>query len=279
MNSKVIAKVIADSISPGGVRLTTLEVTMHRFVLAEFNTHRVFSRNSASSRAIPMKKFRRRALEETMWPLWWGANQAGMQAREELKGWRLIVAKRLWELALQLNCLIHWGLEKVGLHKQISNRLLEPWVAHTVIVTSTEWENFFAQRCHPDAMPEMRECAERMREALGNSAPKRLEYGDYHLPYADQFSPEILPTADYRGTVVKVSVARCARVSYLTQDGRRDHREDLQLYNRLSAQTPPHASPMEHVATPAREGEEVKGNFRGWHQWRHCRCHEEVQDA
>lgn len=259
--SEPSAKIVADSISPNEDRLTTMEVVMHRFVLAEFNTHRVFSRNSASSRAIPIEKRMSAVLNDCAFPLKWGRNQKGMQAEEELSFEESCKARGLWERAATNAVLIAQELRELGLHKQVTNRLLEPFLWHTVVVSSTEWDNFFTQRCSPLAQPEIRQTAEAMREALRASKPQLVSYGEYHLPYVqdDEKSLDLLKQ-------VKFSVARCARVSYLTHDGVRSHEKDFELYERLRSASPPHASPFEHVARPSNL---ATGNFKGWLQLRH----------
>ena len=158
------AKIVADSVSEVGDRLTTMEVTFPRMVLAEFNTHRVFSRNSASSRAIPVEKQLQRIMDDPFIPVWWGRKQSGMQADHELEGDGLVQAKAEW-LAARDSAVGHvQRLLELGLHKQITNRLLEPFMWHTVIVTATEWSNFFALRANPMAQPEIRVIAEMMRD-------------------------------------------------------------------------------------------------------------------
>lgn len=260
----VSARVICDSVSPSGDRLTTLEVKMHRFVLAEWNTHRAFSRNSASSRAIPIKKRILSVTTDMAWPLEWGSNQRGMQAGEELKGWRIAAAKSVWRFASTVTCVCAQTLEWIGLHKQVTNRLLEPFLWHTVVVSSTEWENFFSQRISPLAQPEIRAAAVEVRLAIDMSRPELVPVGHYHLPYILREEKVSLLQSD----LIKISVARCARVSYMTQDGRRDVSEDIRLYERLVSARPPHASPLEHVATPS--GDSLShANFTGWVQVRH----------
>lgn len=260
------AKVLADSISPEGARLTTLEVTFPRLVLAEFNTHRVFSRNSASSRAIPVEKQLARIMDEPFIPEYWGANQAGMQAEKELSGEEAEKAKAEW-LAGRDSAVAHArALLNIGLHKQLSNRLLEPFMWHTVIVTATEWSNFFALRAHPDAQPEIRRAAELMRKAMSDSTPKQLDYGEWHTPLIQ--SDESFELEEK----IKISCGRCARVSYLTHDGKRDPSKDLELYSRLVDSG--HMSPTEHAARPMEKGETQRGNFKGWHQHRADLPHE-----
>lgn len=261
-------RVIADSVSPAGVRLTTLEVTMPRFVLAEFNTHRMFSRNAASSRAIPVARRIEAVLDDPVLPVEWGKNQRGMQAREEVDAIERDKALWAWLEARGWAATFAAELDAVGLHKQLANRLIEPWAWITVVVTATEWANFFAQRCHPDAQPEFRVAAELMRDVLAASEPTSIAADEWHLPYVDDDElPEIPPSIWVRG-LARLSVARCARVSTLTHDGGRDPDADVALYERLVAADPPHASPLEHVATPIAANVWCS-NFRGWCQHRH----------
>jgi len=290
------AKVLADSVSPAGHRLTTLEATFPRFVLAEFNTHRVFSRNSASSRAIPIAKQLRRVLEDPYVPIEFGSNQPGMQAGQPLSGEALGAAEREWLGArddavrrvlglvanpaevegAELEAVLErveeaqreksWPEDWLNVHKQVANRLLEPFMWHTVIVTATEWDNFFNLRCHGDAQPEIRLIAERMRAARQASEPAALGDGEWHLPL-------VRPEDREEGSVedlVKISAGRCARVSYLTHAGRRDLSADLELHDRLLESG--HMSPLEHPARPLSAAElaagEWSGNFRGWLPYR-----------
>ena len=265
--TKPSAKIIADSVSPKGDRLTTMEVVIHRFVLAEFNTHRVFSRNSASSRAIPVHKQLERVRNDPAFPLSWPAEQPCMQGGEEIES--VDSARYAWEVARDHAVNAVMALQAVGLHKSVTNRLLEPFMWHTIVVTSTEWENFFGLRCNPLAQPEIQAAAYAMRDALEASTPQFVSYGGWHLPYIQDDELGHLGIEEIR----KISAARCARVSYLTQDGVRDPKKDLDLYERLTRSTPPHSSPLEHVATPCpSSGEDLiwhDGNFIGWDQLRH----------
>lgn len=259
------AKVLLDSISPAGDRLTTMEVVMHRFVLSEFNTHRAFSRNSASSRAIPTVKLIERVRNDPAMPLEWGTNQRGMQPGEPASAEVAAFAEQAWLSARDRAANHAQLLLDVNVHKQIVNRLLEPFLWHTVIVSSTEWDNFFQQRCSPLAQAEIRAVAGAMRDALAASAPMPVAVGEWHTPL-------ILPGEElelHTENRCRVSAARCARVSYLTHDGERDYHADLDLYTRLMTADPPHWSPLEHVATPAEARYRALGNFRGWHQLRH----------
>lgn len=279
------AKIIADSISPTGLRLTTIEAVMHRFVLAEFNTHRVFSRNSASSRAIPVEKQLDRVASDPAWPIVWASEQPGMQGGTELVGSDLLDARQMFldvhgatVRRIEEYLEAHPAKES-RLHKSLINRLMEPFMWHTVVVTSTEWSNFFHQRASefsPLAQPEIQATADAMLAAIRASHPAELDFGDWHLPYIDQTDwehPDLWENPEARAILKKVSVARCARVSYLTHDGKRDYQEDVALFDRLVAADPMHASPLEHVATPATPGEvaegNVAGNLYGWHQYRH----------
>ena len=292
------AKVLADSVSPAGHRLTTLEATFPRFVLAEFNTHRVFSRNSASSRAIPIVKQLRRVLEDPYVPIEFGSNQPGMQAGPALAGEKLEAAEAEWlrarddavrhVLALiaaptaigrdedlfaildQVEEAIRdrsQPVEWLNVHKQVANRLLEPFMWHTVIVTASEWDNFWNLRCHPDAQPEIRLVAERMRNAHEASQPSVVGHGEWHLPLV---RPEEREEGTATEDLIKISAGRCARVSYLTHAGVRDLDADVQLHDRLLESG--HMSPLEHPARPLTAEELRKsvwsGNFRGWFSYR-----------
>lgn len=270
-----VANVIADSVSEAGIRLTTMEVSFPRMVLAEFNTHRVFSRNSASSRAIPVSKQLERIKSDPFIPIYWGANQPGMQADGELSQKDQKTASEEW-LAARDSAIEHVErLLEIGLHKQITNRILEPFMWHTVIVTATEWRNFFALRANPNAQPEIRHAAEMMQAAMNASTPNLVLEKGVHLPFIQP--DEIEWASSNIETAVKVSVGRCARVSYLTHDGKRDHDKDVELYERLVGSG--HMSPLEHVATPNYFREENgstwwngetpwSGNFFGWKQFR-----------
>lgn len=258
------AKIILDSVSPLGVRLTTFELKYPRFILAEFNTHRVFSRNSASSRAIPVKKMIKDVIYDPVIPVFWGKNQAGMQANEELSGIRLKLAQGLWRFSRYPACLAAYLFTKIGLHKQLANRIIEPWMWTKTIVTATEWDNFFELRFHEDAQPEIYVLASRMLEQYSNSIPSPINYGEWHLPYITE-SEFIKYTNE---ELIKLSGARCARVSYLTHDGKNPSpKKDFGLYEDLVGSVPIHASPVEHQATPNKNTKFEK-NFRGWHQHR-----------
>ena len=268
------AVVIKDSISSSGHRLTTMQLRYPRFIHAEFMTHRLFSRNASSSRAIPVEKLIQDMEREIASPVWWGKNQPGMQANEELEASVKSQAKACWSEAADEA--MYWAqtLHNLGAHKQIVNRLLEPFSHINVVVSATEWDNFYALRRHKDAQPEIHELADRMWEAQQASAPTLLKPGEWHLPYVDEAdynalntaSDETLKTDSDVRNLIKLSVARCARVSYLTHEGKKPNpAEDLKLYDRLVGSVQLHASPCEHQATPYHGWH---ANFQGWRQHR-----------
>lgn len=269
------AKVLADSVAPCGARLTTMEVTYPRFIHSELLTHRMLSRNSASSRAIPVEKMLQRIEEDPVIPIHWGAAQAGMQARAEIDLELQDVAKGRWLKARDSAVARARELLAMGLHKQVINRLVEPWMWITVIVSATEWDNFFALRCHPDAEPHFQKIAGMMRDARAASEPHQKPVAHLHAPLFGIHPDDVADAArlavemgvSIQQAITSVSVGRCARVSYLTHDGVRDMRKDIELHDRLMAQTPPHLSPFEHVAL-AHSKAEWFGNFRGWVQYR-----------
>ncbi len=254
------ARLLLDSISETGTRLTTMEVTFPRFVLPEFNTHRVYSRNSASSRAVPTAKLIERALTEPAMPAEWGRNKPGMSASDVLSEEEAREAQRLWLEARDAAVAQARKLQDLNVHKQVLNRILEPFLWHTVIVTATEWENFFELRCSPSAQPEICTAALLMRDALANSHPTLVRDDEWHLPLI-QDDERALDIEEQK----KISAARCARVSYLTHEGKRDIEKDLELCERLESDR--HLSPFEHVATPADDAA-FHANFRGWIQMR-----------
>jgi len=215
-------------------------------------------------------------------PTHWGKNQKGMQADKELSDIEQRASRAAWYGAMSQAVSHAKELAEIGVHKQITNRLLEPFMWHTAIISSTEWSNFFHLRCHKDAHPEIRRAAERMREAMDKSVQRVVNYGDWHTPLVEQGEAWNLEIASAELDVRKVSVGRCARVSHLTHEGVRDPQEDIKLCDRLLASG--HMSPFEHVARPmaltdyrwlsrsdlgaALLGASWCGNFKGWVQFR-----------
>ena len=259
------AKVIEDSISEAGKRITTMQVKFHRYILPEFNTHRVFSRNFSSSRAIPTKKLLEQVKNDPAIPVHWGKNEPGMQAHAELEGLNKENAKDVWRMSYIAACGYARMMSEIGTHKQIVNRIIEPYLWANGIVTATEWDNWFELRDHEDAQPEIRELAIRMREAMDVSTPSLIKLNDWHLPYISQEERDTMETS----LLQKISAARCCRVSYLKHDGTAPNiDEDLKLFDRLAGAVPLHASPLEHQATPRQNKTLTSGNFVGWTQYR-----------
>ena len=260
-------RVIEDSLNPyNKIRLTTLQLRYWRGIHAEFMTHRVFSRNASSSRAIPVSTFLKQVWNDPATPIHWGANQPGMKARTELTGYKKWFAQFMWKTSGRIICCLVWLTNKVSSpHKQVFNRLLEPWQYISVIVTSTEWDNFFELRNHPDAQPEIQELAREMKNAMDNSNPTERFT---HLPYITDSDRITLGHDTSTGRLMEISTARCARVSYFTHDKQIPEIEkDLKLFNDLVGSVPIHASPTEHQAE-ALDSEEFNKNFRGWSQFR-----------
>lgn len=278
------AKIILDSVGPNNARLTTFELSYPRMVHAELMTHRVFSRNSASSRAIPTEKLLARIESDPAMPVWWGANQSGMQALEELQGEELKQAQRDWLDARNSAVGYARRLTCDGLHKQIANRVVEPWMFITVLVTSTEFSNFFGLRVHPDAQPELRHVAAMALDLYEKSKPQYLTAGQWHLPLVTGNDEATLRNDGLDDQkLCLISVGRCARVSYLTHDGKRDPQADIGLAaDRL--QPSGHMSPFEHPAQALTAAEWERygtllmrewierrvppGNLWGWRQFR-----------
>lgn len=311
----ITAKIIADSIGIQSPRLTTLELRYPKFIHGEAKTHRAmkigdhayesleevgfmdekeFSRNASSSRAIPVERLIQDVLDDPVIPVIWGKNQPGMQATENLSPAEATAARDEWLRARDSAVAHARHLLELGAHKQLANRVIEPWCHINVVVTATEWSNFFALRCHKDAQPEMQVLARAMRECLRNHVPRLLAHGKWHLPYVNPRAEiDLLPSAPddypiglndrYRedtwflDCLIRLSVARCARVSYLTHERKTPRvEEDLLLYGRLVGSAPLHASPTEHQATPDRRSmnespwdqPDLHGNLTGWLQYR-----------
>jgi thymidylate synthase ThyX len=293
------AEIIADSLNPVGCRLTTFVLEYPRFVHAEMLTHRVFSKNSASSRSVPFEKFVKQIKENPAMPVYWGGNQKGMQAGAELNNGekvhinleghisdseddlfgieelgKLEAAKKVWLNARDQAILYAASLNRLGLHKQIVNRILEPWFNIRVILSGTEFENFFKLRAHPDAQPEIQALAYLMLDQYNKSTPNKLDYGQWHIPFGDKMDEDRLKSlarskneVDLDLFKVKIATARCARVSYINFEGKDDYEADIKLCDRLFASEPKHLSPAEHCAQ-AMDDNKFIGNFRGFCQYR-----------
>lgn len=295
--TNITAKVICDSINENGNRITTLEIEYPRFILAELNTHRMLSKNSSSSRAIPIQKMIDNIEANMAVPLYWGKAKGGMQACDEIdeddKWWY----KEKWKFAFdeatfrvkQMSDLVD---DKKGfmpsLHKQVPNRLLEPFQMMKTVITGTEWDNFFNLRLHPDADPHICMLAYKIYQAMAASKPLALKDGEYHLPYIHVWR-EIdgeKPTSPVDGKIrysevsqpdeygfvkilkeysleeaIKISAASCAAVSYRT-DGMTLEKAD-KIFDMLIKADVIHSSPFEHLATPIQYSKPVTSSVYG----------------
>lgn len=258
----ISAKIVADSINRLGNRLTTFQIRVPKWLLAEINTHRSLSRSFNSSRAIPAKTFRQVASYS---PVNYGKNQSGMQGAEELEGFNLLLAKFGWEVGRAGAKISHRILEASGLHKQYTNRVLEAYTWADGVLSGTEWENFLLLRCDADAQPDIMILANQIRELLGSNEPKMVEDGHWHLPFIDQSSKLEIAEMRQKGYCQQlISAARVARVSYgygSTFNLAKDYKRGCML---LEARIP-HISPFEMVAIAGKGG---SGNYQGWRQLR-----------
>jgi thymidylate synthase ThyX len=268
------AKIVEDSIAPSGARLTTFVLTYPRFIHSEFMTHRMFSRNASSSRAIPVKKSIQMVIDNPVIPLAFTKNKAGMQGGEALSGDQEAAAISAWLEGRDRAVEMAQKLADLEVHKQYANRILEPYSHITVVCSATDYANFFALRCHVMAQPEIMALADLMYEEYRTSSPKQMEIGDMHLPFVSDEERNELRQDD----LIKMSVARCARVSYLNHEGKKPTiEEDKALYDRLVGSAPIHASPAEHQAI-AMGDPSRSGNFQGWIQYRKLLIDENVEE-
>lgn len=313
--NKISARIIADSLNRHGQRITTFVLVFPRIVLAEFNTHRMLSRNSASSRAIPFKKMVKMAIEDPFIPIKWMKEHTGMQGNSFFNGefgmgfpndntTDIEFLEREW-LKARDNAVCQAELLSLsGLTKQLCNRLLEPFMWHTVICTGTEWENFFALRSNPQAEIHIQALADEMLKVYNENTPKQLNDGEWHIPFGDNISNirvmkiatgEIDLNNPFHEKMiqipVKIATARCARVSYLNFEGKDDYEADIRLHDQLLASG--HMSPFEHCAKAMNDDElEIfttcnaegtqygwSGNFRGFIQYRKMLSGENKQDS
>lgn len=288
------ARVIADSVSDAGVRVTTIEVNFWRGILAEANTHRMISKNTSSTRAIPVSIAIKQLGSSHFHPRWTKA-QKGMKANEPLKGrFRNLAADFAWGLAYNACKLSSKILMKVGVSKQYAGRILEPFQYTKAVWTATEWKNFLHLRCHEDAQPEIRDLAEKIRFALNTSSPRNLKDGEVHVPYYNGgfWIPYEMKDGErledrYGHTVeeaLMISTSCCAQVSYRRNDDSIETAERIWKKLVPTDGSPVHASPTEHQCTPVDydnafypqllpsekfDGKDVwSGNLRGWHQHR-----------
>jgi hypothetical protein len=283
----ISATVIADSINSSGNRLTTLELVYPRFILAEVNTHRMLSKNSASSRAIPIARMMELIDESPAEPVFWGANKPGMSATEELQQPKLMNAQILWSNAKDMALEFVSMMDELGLHKQIANRISEPWQMMKSVVSGTEWTNMLWLRNHDAAQPEFHELARCVAEAFEKAVPQFLSPGQWHLPYVkSELQGQFVQVFENDLTLEdaqKVSASCCAQVSYRRLDD--SVGKALDIYNKLVGMDRAHASPFEHLGTPMTvptpfapyergvTHKDIKNkmwsaNFQGWIQYR-----------
>lgn len=265
-------KILADSINPAGFRITSWLLKYPRFIHSEFMTHRVFSRNAASSRAIPFQKMVASIQESPAQPERWALEHKGMTALSELSGVEYIAAMNEWSDACESAIDHATHCSQYGLAKSLCNRLIEPWSHITVLATATEHGNFFALRAHPDAMPELQVLAYRMLGQYLKSDPAWIEWGNWHIPkFSGMEGGPDYGIAGENG--IKIATARCARLSYLTHDGEHNPDKDIEMHDRLLAAG--HMSPFEHCAKAQdfytaheRSNFDRPGAPSGWLQYR-----------
>lgn len=264
------AKIICDSINPCGNRITSWIVKFPRFILAEFNTHRALSRNSSSSRAIPIEKLMQSVGENPAMPEFWGKNQKGMQAIEEIDQDDMEAVKSHWNEAMVSILDTVRSLNRLNVHKQIVNRLLEPWMHQTVMCTATEWENFFSLRAEKSAQPEFQKLAFLMLDLYNSNEPRQLNVNEWHIPFGDKYLDNVTTEE-----ALKICTARAARVSYNNFEGDIDLKKDFDLHDKLLESG--HMSPFEHCAQ-ALPTARRSGNFVGWLQYRKTLPNENRKD-
>ena len=327
MKKTISANIVADSISPQGNRITTFLLTYPRMIHSELMTHRLFSRNSASSRAIPFEKMLKMVEEDPFIPIAWQKDHKGMQGTEYFTNENMFIwdsdkhinkngvlfidsFKEDWldarDSVIKYAKNLHNGRRQSEGHeyyknskltKQLCNRLLEPFMWHTVLVTATEYDNFFELRCpkyewnnkvfksrknvknyaidknqwnveldnlqwllinKSQAEIHIQALAESMWDVMNESTPKKLQPGEWHIPFGDKISSNITDWfsdiknqaywlgRDMTPLFLKVATARCARLSYMTFDGEINYQKDIQLHDKLLQDK--HMSPFEHCA-------------------------------
>lgn len=258
------AKILADSITASGCRLTTMQVTYPLSVHAEFLRHRVFSHSVASARAIPIKKIMKKLADDPVLPVYWGSNKKGMVAGEEIPAEDINTAKGLILAHNEATLALMEKLDGLGLHKQIVNRYAAPFAWVTDIVSGTEWADFFNLRVHPDADPAIQRIAEMMFSLYVSHKPRQLAAGLWHVPMTED--KDVLMKSGYTtDDIRRIAAGRIARVSYETHEGKRDPEADLDLASTLASNK--HWSPWEHIARAETHLNFVR-NFKGWTQMR-----------
>jgi len=285
-------EVVADSVSPEGVRLTTVQVDIPRFILAQLNTHRMLSSNAQSSRAVPTERLLEQVRTSPAIPVFWGRNKAGMSADGVecdklvgISGWPK-EREEAWRNAAYEAAYYAEQFAEAGYHKEIVNRLIEPFMWTRVVISATEWDNFFHLRCHEDAQPDIKYLADLIKQRMRASYPHEMSDEEWHTPYFANgwWTPESgVPLKD----ALKISVSCCAQVSYRKLDDSLEKADKVfNMLHLLNNSAPGHYTPTEHQATPiwedwymwdpydipgvshTTEDDSWSGNFRGWSQLR-----------
>lgn len=311
-NKSMFAKVVEASRSlENGSTLYTVHVRAPRIIWAEIMTHRVFSRNARSSRAVPVKTMLNEVRNDPFVPWHWTGAKPGMQGIPNwsekilLKGSagnfvdsdRPVDPALAWLHGRDMAADLAESYLDAHYHKQIANRLLEPFSWIDGLITSVQWNNFFHLRDHSDAEPHLQDLAVTIERAIARAVLMDLEPGDWHLPYVTQEDRDYANTTfqawDLRLDFLrKISAARCARISYAPFDNNPGYDRELERYDLLVKSSRVHASPLEHQATPdtrsmtetrtffeggmvetiegyAFDNGEFHGNLPGWIQNRH----------
>lgn len=314
------AEIVADSLSPQGDRLTSLLITFPRIILAEVNTHRMLSKNTASSRAIPFNKMVEAVKENPFIPIAWQKEHKGMQGSDYITDQEEIQFRiEQWLKARDLAVDKAEDLDALHVTKQLCNRLLEPFMWTTMLITGSKegWDNFFELRCpqyqmsslssickskkeafkawsldrNPDNMKWLKinkgqaeihiiTLAEAIYDAMNESTPKQLKSGEWHIPFediitessVDSYLKKVMDMREdglwgdelIQEARIKISTAMAARTSYtlVGEEKEIDYQKMIALHDKLIAQKPLHASPMEHCAR-AMSDDEYEINVKG----------------
>jgi len=273
------AKIVQDSSLPTGERLITFNLRYGRIIHSELLRHRAASHSVKSSRAIPTKKYRKEAKTNPYIPVKFGTNQKGMQAGKQTSA-TASFGKKIWRMSANFACLAHSLMEKANIHKEVANRILEPyvWVEETLTIEHDALLEIAALRIHPDAQEDIRKVVEEMMYEVENSTPLILDENQWHVPYVIRQVNGNMVYKDNDGKnltldeAIICSAARCARSSYANHDNSTTtYQNDQGLANKLIGSTPMHLSPFEHQARPflnVEEKYEYSSNFRHFFQQR-----------
>ena len=266
---------ILSSVAEGCPRISTLRLRYWRAIHSEFMTHRAFSRNASSSRAIPVERLAESTANNLFIPVF-RKNRKGMQPGDYLSHQDQLLAQNIWSQAADACLRASEELSKLGVHKQWANRPLEWFGYINVLVTSTDWGNFLELRTAveegtglPIPQDEMYELARTIESHLKAVVPQVLKPVEWHLPYVKEEEKSL--DIECQKTI---SAARCASISYQTVDGKEMSLERaLELGHRLIERK--HWSPFEHQAMVDYriDGEwahrSMHANYTGWCQNRH----------